>query len=174
MNAISKVFIENARSLLTANYRPKIERCLDELTDGQIWTKPNDASNSIGNLLLHLCGNIRQYIISGVGKTEDIRKRQVEFETRGGITKNELKEKLLQTLSDVDQVLERLTESQLLESRRIQGRDITVLEAIFKVVEHFSMHAGQIIVLTKILANKDLKFYIFPDGPNSRAQTNWK
>jgi hypothetical protein len=174
MSDISKLFIENARSLLTTNYRPKIERCLAELTDEQTWSRPNDASNSIGNLILHLCGNARQYIVSGVGQTEDTRKRKTEFEARGGMTKDELKGKLLQTLTEVDKVLDGLTESQLSEWRRIQGRSIPVLEAVFKVVEHFSMHAGQIIMLTKMLANKDLRFYVFPDGPDGMSQANWK
>ena len=174
MSDINKLFIEKARSLLTACYQPKIERCLDELKDEQMWLRPNDVSNSIGNLILHLCGNARQYIVSGIGQTKDTRTRQAEFETRAGITKKELRRKLIRTLEEADKVLEGLAESQLSECRRIQGRDVTVLEALFDAVEHFSMHTGQIIMLTKMLANKDMQFYIFPDGPDGKAQANWK
>ena len=174
MSNINKLFIEKARSLLTAYYQPKIERCLDELTDEQMWLRPNDVSNSIGNLILHLCGNARQYIVSGIGQTKDTRTRQAEFEARDRIKKDKLRSKLIRTLEEVDKVLDGLAESQLSEHRRIQGRDVTVLEALFDAIEHFSMHTGQIIMLTKMLANKDMQFYTFPDGPDGKAQANWK
>ena len=171
MNNISKLFIEHSRSFLTGEYQPKIERCLDEISNEQAWSMPNEASNSIGNLILHLCGNAKQWIVSSIGNAEDTRIRQSEFDARGGMTKDELKEKLRATLSEVDKVLAGLTESQLLERRVIQGNDVTVLEAIFHVVEHFSMHTGQIIILTKMLAGKEMDFYSFPDG---KSQANWK
>jgi uncharacterized damage-inducible protein DinB len=171
MSNVTKLFIEHSRSYLTADYQSKIERCLDEITDEQAWSRPNEASNSVANLILHLCGNARQWIVSGVGQAEDIRVRQSEFDARGGMTRDELKEKLRRTLTEVDNALSGLTELQLSERRVIQGNDVTVFEAVYHVVEHFSMHTGQIIMLTKMLANKEMDFYSFPGG---KAQANWK
>jgi len=171
MSELSKAFIEKARSLLVREYLPKIERCLDEITDEQVWQRPNKSSNSIANLILHLCGNIRQWIVSGVGQTKDTRQRQAEFDATEGLTRKELLEKMRATLNDVDAVLSQLSENDLLSSRSIQGYDVTVLEAVFHVTEHFSMRAGQIITLTKMLADKDMSFYSFPNG---KATRNWR
>lgn len=169
MKDVSKAFIEKARSLLN-EYNSKIEHCLSDLTDEQIWLRANESSNSIANLMLHLCGNASQWIVSGVGQTEGKRERQKEFDATEGLTRDELLEKMRLTLSDVDAVLARLNEDDLLSSRFIQGYDVTVLEAVFHVTEHFSMHTGQIIMLTKMFLDKDMCFYDFPDG---KAKTNF-
>jgi uncharacterized damage-inducible protein DinB len=134
---------------LLEQYLPKIERCLERLTDEQIWWRANDESNSIGNLVLHLCGNARQWIVSGVGGEADARERDALLRS---------------TLSDVGRVLKNLDPATLLERRTIQGSDVDVLEAIFHVTEHFSMHTGQIIMLTKMLTSSDLRFYDFSTG----------
>lgn len=164
MNDSAQSFITQSRSYLTADYLPKIERCLEKLKDEEVWWRANDESNSIGNLLLHLSGNVRQWIVSGVGGAPDHRVRQQEFDERSIITRAELLSRLKQTLAEADQVLARLDAGQLLESRRIQGSDVTILEAVYHVVEHFSMHTGQIILLTKMLKGADLKFYDFSGG----------
>ena len=143
---------------------PKIERCLERLSDEQIWWRPNDESNSIGNLVLHLCGNARQWIVCGVGGAADGRDRDAEFAQREAIARGELVALLRTTLSDIEVVLKNLTPETLLERRAIQGSDVDVLEAIFHVTEHFSMHTGQIIMLTKILTATDLRFYDFEAG----------
>ena len=156
---ISRAFIQSARHFLGNDYLPKIERCLDRLTDEQVWWRPNDESNSIGNLLLHLSGNVRQWIVSGLGGESDQRQRDWEFAQREGITRAELLGRLRETLSEVDSVLAQLDVSQMLERREIQGMEVTTLEAVFHVTEHFSMHTGQIILITKLLTGKDLKFY---------------
>jgi uncharacterized damage-inducible protein DinB len=143
---------------------PKIERCLERLSDEQIWWRPNEESNSIGNLVLHLCGNARQWIVSGVGGAGDGRDRDAEFAQREVVPRDELLAPLRTTLADVDGTLKNLTPETLLERRAIQGSDVDVLEAIFHVTEHFSMHTGQIIMLTKMLTSTDLRFYGFEDG----------
>ena len=163
MSEVSKAFVTKARSLLK-EYHAKIERCLYEITDEQIWERANESSNSIANLMLHLCGNAKQWIVSGVGQAEDKRERQKEFDATGGLKRKELLNKMRQTLSEVDDVLARLSEDDLLSPRHIQGYDVTVIEAVFHVIEHFSMHTGQIILLTKMISNKDMRFYEFPDG----------
>lgn len=164
MSDAAQAFIVKARSLLAGEYLPKIERCLERLSDEEVWRRANAESNSIGNLLLHLSGNARQWIVSGVGQTEDGRERQLEFDQREVVPRDELLRRVRQTLAEVDDVLARLDSSRLLEPRRIQGYDVTVLEAVFHVVEHFSMHTGQIILLTKLIKSADLKFYDFSAG----------
>lgn len=165
----SERFIACAVEFLLEDYLPKIERCLERLTDEQIWWRPNEESNSIGNLVLHLCGNARQWIVSGVGGKADHRHRDAEFAQRDLVPRDELLTLLRSTLNDVARVLRALDTATLLERRTIQSSDVDVLEAIFHVTEHFSMHTGQIIMLTKMLTSTDLRFYDFsPDGPRER------
>lgn len=163
-NLVSKAFVERAREYVLGHYLPKIERCLEKLTDEQIWWRANEESNSIGNLILHLCGNARQWIISGVGGQPDGRVRDAEFAQREVINRDELLTLLRSTLSEIDTVLRNVDPGVLLERRQIQGHDVDILEAIFHVTEHFSMHTGQIIMLTKMLTSSDLRFYGFEDG----------
>jgi uncharacterized damage-inducible protein DinB len=160
-NRISRTFLDCAVNFLLGDYLPKIERCLERLTDEQIWWRPNEESNSIGNLILHLCGNARQWIVSGVGSQPSDRDRDAEFERRDPIARSELLDLLRTTLHDVEQTLRTVDPSVLLTRLTIQGHDVDILEAIFHVVEHFSMHTGQIIMLTKMLTATDLCFYDF-------------
>jgi uncharacterized damage-inducible protein DinB len=167
----SERFLSCAREFLVEEYLPKIERCLERLNDEQIWWRPNEESNSIGNLVLHLCGNARQWIVSGVGGAADARKRDAEFAQREAIPRAELLSLLRTTISDVESVLKNLSPDALLERRTIQGSDVDILEAIFHVTEHFSMHAGQIFLLTKLLTVTDLRFYEFDAGV---PLANWR
>jgi len=159
---VSQSFIDQSRQLLTASYLPRIERCLEGLSDQEIWWRANAESNSVGNLLLHLAGNVRQWIISGVGGAPDERQRQREFDELGPIPSSELLSRLRTTVEQSDQILAGVPSTNLLESRRIQGSDVTVFEAIYRVVEHFSMHTGQIILLTKMWKG-DLGFFDVSD-----------
>lgn len=161
---VSVAFIQGARRLLKDEYLPKIERCLEQLTDEQIWWRSSPESNSIGNLILHLSGNARQWIVCGLGGEPDARARDAEFEERSVIAREELLSRLRQTVADVDGVLASFDSSLLLNKYRIQGTESTALDAILHVTEHFSMHTGQIILLTKMLANIDLVFYDFSTG----------
>lgn len=161
---VPRAFLREARSFLRDEYLPKIERCLEQLTDEQVWWRPNPESNSIGNLVLHLCGNARQWIVGGLGGEPDKRERQTEFDERRIIVRDELLTRLRTTVAEVDQVLASFDEGQLLATYPIQGTEATALAAIFHVTEHFSMHTGQIILLTKMLANRDLVFYDFSTG----------
>jgi uncharacterized damage-inducible protein DinB len=163
-NLVPKAFVDRALEYLLDHYLPKIERCLEKLTDEQIWWRANEESNSIGNLVLHLCGNARQWIISGVGGQPDARVRDAEFQQREVISRDELLTLLRSTLAEIETTLRTLDPALLLERRTIQGHDVDILEAIFHVTEHFSMHTGQIIMLTKMLTASDLRFYGFEDG----------
>ena len=165
-----RAFIDRSRQYLTADYLPKIRICLEGLSTEDIWWRPNDASNSVGNLVLHLAGNIRQWVVSGIGGTTDIRKRQEEFDQLGGLAGPELLAHLETALSDVDQVLAELPTSELSEAREIQGLKVSVLDALYHVVEHFSMHTGQIIYLSKLRSGRDLGLWEVKDG---KATPKW-
>ena len=159
MADISHVFLQKSSSLLVSDYLPKIERCLEHLSDDEVWSRPNEASNSIGNLLLHLRGNVTQWIIGGVGERPYERHRQQEFDERTHIPARELLAKLRAVLEEAGGVISGLDAADLLSKRQIQDYDVTVLEAIYHVVEHFGMHTGQIILLTKARTGEDLKLW---------------
>lgn len=149
---------------MLTDYFPKIERCLEKLSDEQVWWRAHEDSNSIGNLLLHLSGNARQWIVCGVGNLPDRRERQTEFAAREGARRAELLGRLRETIDEADAVLNELDSAKLLERRQIQGHEVSLLEAVFHAVEHFSMHTGQIILITKMLTESDLRFYDFSTG----------
>src|SRR5207249_1681799 len=142
---------------LAKDFLPKIERCVGLLNGEQIWSRANEQSNSIGNLLLHLSGNVRQWIVCGLGDATDSRDRDSEFAQREAIPRAELLDKLRRTVDEAVAVLGRLDPNALLAKHWIQGVEVSALEAILHVVEHFSMHAGQIIMLAKMYAETDLE-----------------
>jgi len=160
---IEHAFLAQSRRLLTQSYLPRIEKSVEGLSDEQLWWRANAESNSIGNLILHLAGNIRQWIVSGIGGAADARDRQREFEERGPLPAAELLARIRSAVEDADQVLANLAPAALLERRRIQTYDVTVLQAIYTVVEHFSMHTGQTILLAKMWKG-DLGFYTLSHG----------
>ena len=162
MDDVSLTFIRKSRSLLTEDYVPKIERCLDRLTQKDIWWRPNDASNSIGNLILHLCGNVTMWIVGGVGGLPFERHRQQEFDERREIPASELRERMRDVIARSDEVMRQLDAAALMTRRQIQGYDVTVLEAVYHVVEHFGMHTGQIILVTKARVGADLSLWTPP------------
>ena len=159
MSEVNQAFIAECRSLLVKDYLPKIERSVELLSDEQIWWRANPSSNSIGNLLLHLGGNVRQWIVVGLGGATDTRDRDAEFAQRDVISRDELLNRLRQTLREADETLAEFDAKRLLDPFTIQGLQVSALAAILHVVEHFSMHAGQILYITKLLSSSDLHFY---------------
>ena len=159
MDAVARTFLDKSRHLIASDYVPRIERCLDRLADTDIWWRPNEASNSIGNLILHLCGNVTMWIIGGVGQLPFERHRQLEFDERRKISAPELRRRLNSVVQQADEVMSAVDSTDLLSRRQIQGYDVTVLEAIYHVVEHFGMHTGQIILLSKARVGQDLKLW---------------
>ena len=153
------LFLDRSRHYLAVEYPAKIRRCLDVLPSRAVWLREDEQSNSIGNLLLHLAGNVRQWIISSVGGALDSRHRRGEFEARDGDDVEALFAALRRTLDEADAVIASLTPETLLERRTIQSRDVSVLEAVYHVVEHFALHTGQIILLTKRHAPGRIRFY---------------
>jgi uncharacterized damage-inducible protein DinB len=153
------MFLEESRRYLSREYAVKIRLCLAELSDDDLWWRPNDRSNSIGNLLLHLAGNVRQWIVSGVGGAPDTRHRQAEFDERGPMPRAEVLRRFEAAVTEADAVLRDLDAAALAQSRQIQGRDTNVFKALYHVVEHFGGHTGQIMYLTKLRTGRDLGFY---------------
>lgn len=156
---IASAFVERSRHYLAYEYPTKIERCLATLPAETLWRRTGDGSNSIGNLLLHLEGNVRQWLVSSVGGAPDHRERSAEFAAVEGDDARTLFAALTATLLESDAILAQLTPDELLTHRTIQGRDVTVLEAVYHVVEHFSLHTGQIIMLTKAWVPGSIQFY---------------
>jgi len=136
-----------------------IQKSLMEISEEEVWLKPNESLNSIANLILHLCGNITQYIISSLGETEDIRERNLEFSTSKGLNKSELLTKLEETIDTAKRVIFDADPEQLLKIRVVQGFSFSGVGLILHVVEHYSYHTGQIAFWVKQLKNKDLGFY---------------
>lgn len=137
----------------------RIQDCLGRLSQEQIWARGSENENAVGNLVLHLCGNVRQWICSGVGGEADVRMREQEFAARGDVPAAELQVRLANTLAQAVSVLEMLPAERLTQQVTIQGYQVSVLEAIYHVVEHFAQHTGQIIFATKAATGQDLGYY---------------
>jgi uncharacterized damage-inducible protein DinB len=163
-----RAFIARSRGYLSNDYLVRIRAALGKLPPEDLWWRPNASSNSVGNLLLHLAGNARQWIVSGVGGSADMRRREQEFAATGGVSMESLLARLEDALKDVDDVLARTDPATLGELRTIQGNDVTVLEAIYHVVEHFSMHTGQILYVVKMRHGEDLGFWRIGDDGSAR------
>lgn len=163
----SLAFLRHARFRLREDYAVKIRLAIAPLDEARLWWRPNEASNSIGNLILHLAGNLRQWIVAGVGGAEDARDRNAEFAQRADIAKQELLDLLQTTLDDADAVLEDLerriaestSDAPLQRECRPQGFPQTVLDAVFHPIEHFSYHTGQIVYIAKLLEGGRVNFY---------------
>jgi uncharacterized damage-inducible protein DinB len=155
---VVKEFIENAIYRIDENSQ-KLTRCVAEFDEPGIWKRPNQNSNSMGNIILHLCGNIRQYAISSLGKKEDIRERDKEFSVDGGHSKTELLGKFMDVIDEAKHIIRNISVDELLRKRQVQGFTQSGIGIIIHVTEHLSYHTGQIIFWTKLLKNKDLGFY---------------
>jgi len=138
---------------------PRLRFCVETLTDEQVWWRPNEASNSVGNLILHLNGNVTQWLVVAFRKLEDRRDRPAEFGHRQFIPRSELLATLGATMAEASAVLDSLTEADLLATYNIQGYTVKGLDAVYQVVEHFGLHYGQIAYITKLLRSQDLGFY---------------
>lgn len=170
MASIERAFVDRSRTLLTADYLPKIRACVGVLSEDDVWWRPNGASNSLGHLLLHLSGNLRQWVVSGLGGSPDRRQRHLEFDPDGQAGARALVDDLSRTVAEADAVLAGLDSSILQERRVIQGQSVTGFEAVYTVVEHFSMHTGQIIYIAKLRSGRDLGFY---EVTNGIARPRW-
>jgi hypothetical protein len=166
--SVGEAYLAQARQRL-ARCLERIEHCLGQLDDGQVWWRPQPSLNSAGNLVLHLCGNLRQWIVAGVGGAPDVRDRPQEFAERGPIPKAELLRRLEEVVGEADATLARVTDARLLERRRIQGFDETVLSAVFDSLAHLSGHTQEIVYLTRLQRGDAYRFAWVPATPEQGA-----
>jgi hypothetical protein len=155
----ANLFLEFSRRKLLAEYWPRMRSCVESLSDEQVWWRPNLASNSIGNLLLHLNGNVGQWLVAPFHRLDDHRDRPREFAERRKIPATELLAQLGATMQEASSALGRLTEKDLQTTFHIQGYTTSGLGAVYQVVEHFGLHYGQIVYITKLLRGEDLGYY---------------
>lgn len=155
----AEIFLSRSRYWLIKEYPIKLRHCVNALPRSAVWARPNAQSNSVGNLLVHLTGNVSEWILGGIGGRQVNRRRAAEFAQKEGSDGQRLLADLETVLGQVDSVLAGLTEKDLERSVVIQDRDTNVLGAIYHVVEHFAMHTGQIILLTKMYAPGKIHFY---------------
>jgi hypothetical protein len=147
----------------------RIKHCLSQLTDAQVWSRPAPGLNSIGNLLLHLCGNLRQWVVVGLSGGVDERNRPAEFSEPGPIAKVELLRRLQAVVEEAKAVLTRQTADGLLAERRIQGHDVTGLAALFDSVPHFRGHTQEIVHMTRVQLGASYQFAWTPRTPEEGA-----
>jgi len=153
-----KDFKQNILYRLDENVR-MVSIALAKVEDDETWVKQNMAVNTLGNQLLHISGNLTQYIVSGLGGKPDVRNRDVEFETKEGATKDELLKDLLDRTQDVTQVIQNASEEDLLTKHKVQGFEFSGIGLAIHAVEHFSYHTGQIATLVKLIVDEPLGFY---------------
>jgi uncharacterized damage-inducible protein DinB len=167
---LAELCLRQWRSRLEERFLPRIIECLAQLSEEEIWWRPNAASNSVGNLLLHLCGNMRQWIISGLGGVPDIRERDKEFAERGPFVRAALRDELQRTVKESCAVLARLKPGDLTRRYRIQQYDVMGYQAAAQVEEHVAYHLGQIIYVTKLKRGKDLGFTRLPSASSAASE----
>jgi len=156
--AVEQIFLTAAADKLAEDL-DRIEACVARLPPEWLWARESENENAVANLLLHLDGNVRQWILSGIGGAPDARHRPAEFSARSGADGQTLLKNLRAVVNDALRVIRGVPHARLTDAVSIQGYDTTVLEAIFHVVEHFSGHTYQIILLTKRATHEDLGFY---------------
>lgn len=158
-NPIFDQLVSGSIDILQNKSLPRIHKCLGELSDAEIWHRPNENVVSIGNLILHLCGNMRQWIITGIGGAPDIRERAKEFSEKGPLPRADLIQRLDSTLREACDVIRNADPVKLAQPRVVQGETTTGVSVILHVTEHFSYHTGQISLHTKLMKNIDLGYF---------------
>ncbi|WNJ16681.1 DinB family protein [Pontibacter sp. G13] len=160
---IAILLVEETRRRLFDESFPRAKQCLETLSESEIWASPNANTNSVGNLILHLCGNARQWIISGLGGVLDTRTRQVEFDSKGTHSRAELIQMVEDLERDLGPVLAQITPEKLIARHPVQGYEESGVSILVHVVEHFSYHVGQITHIVKALKNVDTGYYAGED-----------
>jgi hypothetical protein len=166
--SVGVAYLSECRATLGSAFQ-KIEHCLGQLSDADLWWRQIESQNSIQNILLHLCGNLRQWMLHGVGGQPDVRDRPGEFSDRTSRPKAELLAMLRETIAKCDRVLAECPPERLLERRRIQGFETTVLAAVLDTVSHFVGHQHQIVYITRLRLGEAYRFQWAPASPEQGA-----
>ena len=156
---IHQTLIDEVKRRIMGESVPRIKKCLAQLSEEEIWHRPNENVVSVGNLVLHLGGNLRQWVISGLGGEPDHRQRDQEFDQTNPISTDELLQQLDALMQEVEQVLDQLTPQDLVAVRPVQVYQESGIAVLMHVTEHFSYHTGQIVYYVKTRKNIDLHFY---------------
>jgi hypothetical protein len=156
---LAALFLDYSRKRLLTQHWPRLKACVEPMTMEQVWWRPNEASNSVGNIVLHLNGNLTQWLVASFNQMEDKRDRPAEFAAQGGLTAAEVLGRLGATMTVVEKVLNRLTAEELLAPYEIQGYKVRGIDAVYQAIEHFGLHYGQIAYIAKSLSGNDLGFY---------------
>jgi uncharacterized damage-inducible protein DinB len=166
MPPASRAFLRES-GLLLGRYLERIQLAVGKLDEEQLWWRPAEGTNSVGNLLLHLRGNLTQWVVSGIGGAPDGRRRSLEFSATGGGTAQELLAGLTEAVDRCRELAAGLDDAELERVRSIQGYDVTGLVALYHAVEHMSYHTGQIVYVAKQLLGpgSGIDFY-----PRHRAE----
>jgi hypothetical protein len=149
----------------------RIRECVQKLNSEQIWMRHGEHENAVGNLILHLNGNVRQWIVSGIGGEPDRRMRDLEFTARGDLDPAQLMGRLEGTVAEAVAVLKRFAPERLVKTYQPQKYRITILEGIYSCVEHFAQHTAQIIFATKLLTGQEMGFYSHLSQPTHNEKT---
>jgi hypothetical protein len=168
-----RAYLAAARRQLAGRHE-RLVHCLSQLDDRQVWWRPREGMNSIGNLVLHLCGNLRQWVVSGVGGAPDVRDRPAEFAERGPVPRDELLRRLAAVVAEADAVLAGADGATLPEPRTIQGFQETVLSALFDCLVHLGGHAQEVVCLTRLQLGDAYRFAWVPtpeQGGTAGAET---
>ena len=159
--AVSDLFIAEARKHFAASVEG-IRHCLRQLDDQQIWWRPQSSQNSIANLILHLCGNLRQRVLSLIGGEPDVRNRELEFTERDRIARDELLRRFNEVAAAVDTTLAGLQPTRLLEMQRFQGGgqqvEESLLGGLLRTLTHMGGHAQEIVCLTRMQVRDKYEF----------------
>lgn len=163
MEKFHLLLIEEVKRRLLKEGVPRLKKCLAQLTEQEIWHRPNTNSNSMGNLVLHLCGNVRQWIVSGIGESIDTRQRQAEFDEKGPVALSKMLQDLDSLMTEVDTILDNLTPEDLTKAYLVQGFNESGISILVHVVEHFSYHVGQMTYYVKAIKDMDMGYYAGED-----------
>ena len=167
--AMGRALIAEAERRLLGESLPRLEKCLSLLSDEEIWSRPNAETVSVGNLILHLCGNVRQWILTGLGGAADSRTRSLEFSEKGPIPASELLQTLRTTLFQVRATLRALDPEDLLRVRSVQAFEESGVSILVHVIEHFSYHVGQVTYFVKSQRATDVGYYSGVDVDRTRS-----
>lgn len=159
IDSYHRMLIAEVQRRLIQECQQRTLYCLDQLSEEQIWHRPNEHCNSIGNLVLHLCGNIKQWLHATLGDAVDERQRQAEFDARGPIEREVLKEMIVSLLQESEKVILGLTPQDLLKRYSVQGFEETGVAILVHITEHFSYHVGQMTYYVKAVRDMDMGYY---------------
>jgi hypothetical protein len=151
MSELGRALVDDVRKRVVSGYPAQVRAALESLTDEQIWGRPNPRSNSVGNLVLHVCGSTRHFLGRGVGGSGYVRNRRQEFAEKGPMPRGELLAVFEETVAEADRTLGAVDPDRLLETSHRAGDPQTVLALLLRTAHHWGVHTGQIVYAAKAM-----------------------